>query len=431
MRTLMLLILGALPLLGDGVSQGLPANLTPEEMIRLHEIGIEREITPPPMGPFHLLAEYEPADGMLIPWVGSYLTLVTQLATAASHSDTVWVIVANTTLQNQALNALLNAGADTSRIQFIQDGLNSIWIRDYGPWWGLDEYGRRGIVDWIYNRLRPLDDHFPEDLAELWEVPYYGPDLVHTGGNFMVDGHDRAFATTLILDENPGMTAAEVQQTLRTYCGLDTLILLEPMQYDGTGHADMFCKLLNDTTFIVGYYENPADGAGDNYNILNQNAALLGSMTSPAGSPYHVERILMPPYNGNSYTYTNALILNDLVLVPIYGFDTDADALALYESLLPGKTVLGFDSNAIIPANGAVHCITKLVMSEQTVDCVVGDLNLDTVENVQDLVILINVLLGNQEQTPELLCGGDLNADGALTIQDIVLLINAILGIEP
>ena len=429
MRKLMLLLLFMIPLLAKEHETPLPAGLTPEELTRLDEIGLLREVTPPPVGEFHLLAEYEAADGVLVPWVGAYLTLVTQLVTAISQEDTAWVIVANTSVQSQATTALTNAGADMSRVQFILESLNSIWIRDYGPWWGLDAYGRRGIVDWIYNRPRPLDDQFPQDLAELWDYPYYGPDIVHTGGNFMVDGQGRGFASTLIEQENPGMSSAEMQQIFQDYCGLDTLILLQPMQFDGTGHADMFSKLLNDSTFIVGYYESPADGAGDNYNILNQNAAMLAGLTSATGNPYHVERIIMPPYNGNSYTYTNSLIVNDLVLVPIYGFDTDAEALALYEQLMPEKTVLGFDCNAIISANGTIHCITKLVMSEQRVECVLGDLNGDFQTNIQDVVILVNVLLGYTPQTPEYLCAGDLNGDDTITVQDVVLIISEILGL--
>jgi len=406
----------------------LPANLTPEELERLDEIGLMRDITPPPTGSFRMVAEYEPADGVIFAWVGSYSTLLTQLITAVSQTDTAWVVVGSSSTQNSVTNTLSNAGADLTRVQFILRSLNSVWMRDYGPWWGLDGFGRRGIVDWIYNRPRPLDDVFPQHLASLWDLPYYGPDLVHTGGNFMVDGHGRGFASTLVESENPDLSGPELQQVFHDYCGLDSLILLTPMQYDGTGHEDMFCKLLNDSTILVGYYETPTAGAGNNYNILNQNAAFLGSLTSATGNPYIVERIIMPPYSGGiSYTYTNSLIVNDLVLVPTYGFATDATALALYEELMPEYTIMGFDCSTIIPANGAIHCITKLVMSNQMPECIQGDLNEDFSINIQDVIILVGVLLGNIEQTPAYFCAGNLNDDEVLNVQDVVVLIQMIL----
>ncbi|MEA3286121.1 MAG: agmatine deiminase family protein [Candidatus Marinimicrobia bacterium] len=407
----------------------LPASLTEEEQLRLDEIGGLRDVTPPPVGEFNLLAEYNDADGVIFAWSNSYSILIRQLITAVSLSDTAYVVVANSSTQANVNSLLSSSGADMSRVQFIIESLNSVWMRDYGPWWGLDEYGQRGIVDFIYNRPRPLDDVFPQALAEIWELPYYGPDLIHPGGNFIVDGHGRAFATTLIQAENSSYSYTEISDIFADYGGIDTLILLTPMQYDGTGHIDMFCKLLNDSTFIVGEYATPGDGAGDNYNILNQNATLLANLTSVTGRPFLVERMLMPPYNsGISYTYTNSLIINNLVLVPIYGFATDAAALAQYQAIMPDYDVLGFDCNAIIPANGAIHCITKLAMSNQPVDCIPGDLNLDTQTNIQDLVILVNLILGQMVQTPELVCAGDLNENGDLSVQDIILLVQVILN---
>jgi len=407
----------------------LPVSLTPTERDQLGQIGVFRELTPPPVGDFHLLAEYDQADGVIFAWSNTYGSLIRQLISAVSQTDTAYVVVSSSSSQTSVTSQLVSSGADLSRVQFLIESLNSVWMRDYGPWWGLDGYGHRGIVDFIYNRPRPLDDVFPQALSTDWELSYYGPDLVHTGGNFIVDGHGRAFATTLIQAENSAYSYADISSLLNEYGGIDTLILLTPMQSDGTGHIDMFCKLLNDSTFIVGEYASPSAGAGNNYNILNQNAALLGSLTSPTGRPYHVARMLMPPYSGGiSYTYTNSLIINNTVLVPIYGFSTDSDALALYEQLMPNYTVLGFDCNVIIPANGAIHCITKLAMSNQPIDCFPGDLNEDTQTNVQDLVLLVNLIMGELEQTPALTCSGDLNEDELLSVQDIVLLVQLILG---
>jgi agmatine deiminase len=66
-------------------------------------------------------------------------------------------------------------------------------------------------------------------------------------------------------------------------------------------------------------------------------------------------------YGTTSYSYTNSLIFNKKVLVPIYGKAQDQAALDIYKQILPGYDVKGFDCNDIITANGAIHCITKLV----------------------------------------------------------------------
>ena len=56
-----------------------------------------------------------------------------------------------------------------------------------------------------------------------------------------------------------------------------------------------------------------------------------------------------------------------------------------------------------------------------------GDMNLDYTVNIQDVVILVNLILGNIESTPELIAAGDMNYDSYVTVQDLVRIINLIL----
>ena len=51
-----------------------------------------------------------------------------------------------------------------------------------------------------------------------------------------------------------------------------------------------------------------------------------------------------------------------------------------------------------------------------------GDLNMDGVINILDVISLVNVVLSGEEDDM-----GDLNSDGAINILDIILLVNIIL----
>ena len=53
-----------------------------------------------------------------------------------------------------------------------------------------------------------------------------------------------------------------------------------------------------------------------------------------------------------------------------------------------------------------------------------GDLNGDGLINVLDIVVLVNIVLGNTEPLGD----GDLNDDGVLNILDVVMLVNIILN---
>ena len=54
-----------------------------------------------------------------------------------------------------------------------------------------------------------------------------------------------------------------------------------------------------------------------------------------------------------------------------------------------------------------------------------GDLNLDDILNVQDVVLMVNMAIGQIEYD---LCNGDLNQDNIINIQDVIILINLVLS---
>ena len=55
-----------------------------------------------------------------------------------------------------------------------------------------------------------------------------------------------------------------------------------------------------------------------------------------------------------------------------------------------------------------------------------GDVNSDTIINVQDIIILIGFILGSIEPTEDQLFIGDVNLDGIIDVLDIVLVVNII-----
>ncbi len=70
----------------------------------------------------------------------------------------------------------------------------------------------------------------------------------------------------------------------------------------------------------------------------------------------------------------------------------------------------------------------KLQVFLEQEQCDVGDLNQDTLLNIQDIVIMVNVILGPIDNHFSFLCFADMNADGQLNVQDIVILVNLILS---
>jgi hypothetical protein len=68
-------------------------------------------------------------------------------------------------------------------------------------------------------------------------------------------------------------------------------------------------------------------------------------------------------YNGTHYTYTNAVFINDMVLIPWFnGYASEnAAALATFQAACPDKTIIQIDCSNIITYAGAIHCVVMHV----------------------------------------------------------------------
>ena len=158
----------------------------------------------PPTSPVRGMAEWEELQGIIITWT-SFTSILRQIVDYAQEEGQVFIICSDS---NSVKTYLQAGGVPLYNIQYLITSFNSIWVRDYGPWTAYtNDFDTLNIIDWIYNRPRPLDDVTPVFFANYIGAPIYQTTtppytLTHTGGNLMVDGHGTAFSSKLILNEN-------------------------------------------------------------------------------------------------------------------------------------------------------------------------------------------------------------------------------------
>jgi hypothetical protein len=162
-----------------------------------------------------------------------------------------------------------------------------------------------------------------------------------------------------VFDENGTAVdeRAELDSVMAAYMNLDTMYTFP--RFFGIDHIDMSMKLLNDRTAILNEYP-----AGNAFNsVMDSCEEILSAITNPWGENVAVRRVNTPSWSsGTPYTYTNAIFINNKILLPLYNRAEDAAALALWESLLPGYSVHGFDASIMISSQGAIHCVIKEVV---------------------------------------------------------------------
>jgi len=351
----------------------IPRSMTPAEEVltKLNPIQapLSRGLTP--TGLVRTPGEYEPAEGIIMAWEGSsswksILAQMTREITTTGNAK-AFIFVDSSSERTSASNQVAALGADMSRVEFEIKTTDTIWARDFGPRYIFlgsapdGTGGVRAMVDHTYNRPRPNDNALPSYWANERNEPYFLIPLVHGGGNYHLETGNPAgvgHATLLIDNENPGLTESQIIQHWMDYQNLDTTLYTPyPTFVDSTQHIDMWMIMLDDDKVMISEWVNEPTAS---WAITSNNAA-----ADFAARGFQVYRVPAVRSGGTHYTFTNAVICNDLVLLPLYTNGTASqfndDALAVWQAAYPGKTITQINCQSLVTAAGVMHCIVKHV----------------------------------------------------------------------
>ena len=322
--------------------------MTPEELLRKGEIGRSFIETDPPSAPVRDVAEFDHMQGALERYpFGIPISLIKEMATDVM----VTTIVATTAQKNTVIGQYVANGVDTSHCNFLIAPTDSYWTRDYGPWFESDSADQIGIVDFPYNRPRPNDDEIPKKMAEMLGIPWFGMNVISTGGDYMTDGFGIAASTDLVWVENPTQTAAQIEQKMDAYLGITNYhVVPDPNISTTIDHIDCWGKFLAPDKILI----RKVLTSDPEYTALESAATYWGSQMSSFGYNYKVYRVMTP----QDQPYSNSVILNNKVLVPFMNSVWDDSAKAVYEAAMPGYQVIGFIGNPSTPwiSTDALHC---------------------------------------------------------------------------
>ena len=315
--------------------------------------------TPPPTGEVRFPGEYEPMQAVMIVYpLGIPVELVREMA-----EDCKVITIVESYYQSSAQSEFQSAGVNMDNIEYLNAPTNSYWVRDFGPWYIFD--GRKpAIVDNVYNRPRPYDDDIPGHFAEYWDIDMFGMKVVHTGGNMMQDGRGNGVSDDIVITESAsqaGVSEEQVYERMRAYLGIDPYHVTIDPQGDYIAHVDCWGKYLAPDKILLARVPE----SNPRYPYYEEVAEYFATTNCCWGYPYKVYRVDIP---GGSVLspYTNSLILNKKVLVPMGSNATyNEGALNIYRQAMPGYEVIGVENNLYWDGwlnTDALHCRTRGVM---------------------------------------------------------------------
>jgi agmatine/peptidylarginine deiminase len=316
-----------------------------------------------------------------------------QLAIAIQEEVPVWIrcyVASDTT---RILAFMQNLGEPLYNYKFIVSMGDGWWIRDFGPngvYYG--SHDSIAFVDVRYYPGRNRDDVYSRTIANLMGKPLYESRIYAEGGNFMPDGFEKNFYSSTVTNVNtssfthtPAWTAAQVRDTMKNIFNTTQPVELDELLCDGgTGHIDLYVKMIDEQTLMVAQYPNQIK-ASDKQRI-EDNLQYIKTFNSTYNRPFRVYRIPHPTDDNGNYsdttcdqlnadarTFVNGLTINRTFIFPSYSDDIDGNqqqteqAKKIFERIMHGYKVVPIDSRSMSPYGGELHCITMQVPAENPV----------------------------------------------------------------
>lgn len=314
-----------------------------------------------------MAAEWEPALGTLLVWP---LSVPYKLVIELARDNHVYTLVENETAKNEAHKWYTAWGIHPEKISFIYtpQGLDSWWVRDWGPGAVYTPDGTMKLADGKYIFSTPItgigcldslefiykskentiiktetDDNATVPLGKGLELPVLDLPFINTGGNVATDGLGTAFSTCILLNENQyyGISENQFFELNKELTGIRNYNIISNFEKRGIQHIDCYLKLLDEERILV--MEPPHDH--ELYTIYESilQKELMGLKT-PYGRPYEILRIKTGRYHQDQLAaYTNSLILNKTIYVPLFKIKEDEQALKRWQEVMPGYIVKGFE----------------------------------------------------------------------------------------
>ncbi len=357
---------------------------------------------------FIMPGEFEESQAVAISWAFDYNSngvvigvdtsseygyISKQLCDAIQPECTVWIRINKAKDSLSIKNFMAKEGKPLYNYKFIVALGDDWWTRDYGPmafYYGKDD--SIGFTDMKYYSGRNNDNKFPQQLATKMGYKNYVTSLNSEGGNLMTDGFGTMFYSTMVDTQNtidpnhtPLWSIPQMRDTISNVLACPKLVSLKSLECDGgTGHIDMYVKLLDEQTILIGTY-NDEITASDK-KIIDANKKYLDTLKSTYNRPYRIISIEMPTDDDGIYsnttcdmldqdarTFINGITVNKSFIYPSYYNGLTGNAAqnnkmnAFLKQIMPGYKIIPIDSRIITPGGGAIHCITMQIPAENPV----------------------------------------------------------------
>lgn len=272
---------------------------------------------------------------------------------------------------------LLGCGVAQENFLLFQVPADDTWARDHGPI-TVHKNNRPVLLNFRFNAWggkygSSKDDRINRELynqGAFGSTPMEDIPFILEGGSIESDGQGTLLTTSACLltdTRNAELDQAQIEEQLKQYLGVTRVLWLHHGHLAGDdtdSHIDTLARFCDPETICYVQCQDPAD---PHYGALQAMEKELQAFRTAEGKPYRLVPLPMPQaqYSPEGErlpaTYANFLIMNQAVLVPVYGVPEDKPALDALATCFPTREIVAIDCRALIEQHGSLHCVTMQI----------------------------------------------------------------------
>jgi agmatine/peptidylarginine deiminase len=329
-------------------------------------------------------AEWHPQQAVQLTWphedtdwagdLESVLPCFVQIAHEILKRESLWVVCRRATDVQKALDPLI-LQTYGHRLHCLELPSNDTWARDHAPLTVYEE-GIPTLLDFQFNGWgNKFDARLDNALNRSMYTAGFFPSNVRfsdhqsfvlEGGSVESDGCGTLLTTRSCLlaeQRNQPLSQDEIEAQLCAFFGAKQVLWLNHGYLSGDdtdGHIDMLARFCDEKTLA---YVQALDESDEHTPELLLMKKELQAFRTLDGDPYQLIPLPMAEAiveNGERLpaSYANFLILNDAVLLPIYGSSRDSMAISQLQQAFPTREVVGIPCVPLIRQHGSLHCLT-------------------------------------------------------------------------
>ncbi len=351
---------------------------------------------------YRMPAEWEPHEAVWLQWpdpamrglpgyARKLLSTWLEMAAILAEHVTIRIAVTSPAAAEDITRDCARFGVRQGRVEVHVIPIDDVWARDNGPIFVTDSGGALVVTDWNFNgwgvaaAVTDRDRKVPAAIAALCGLERHVGGIVTEGGAIEVNGTGTLMATRSSIlnpNRNPGVSQQDAETALSHLLGITNFIWLSgapPEECYRLGdatdfHIDLAARFVGRNVVLANHTDDTSD---PHKTYFDRHIAELRAAADETGAPLEIIKLpcpqmhsvstvrfsgtvaQVPPGSLTDASYSNYLVTNGLVLVPVYGKPEDARAKAIIAEHFPGREVVGISAINSTEQGGAVHCVTQ------------------------------------------------------------------------